>query len=175
MAGDDDRSSKPDAHERKLARSHSGLAYRGVRMRSTKSICGLPLCDIAIGPDFDKNEIRGHARGVIAIGDIATGVMAVGGLARGFIAIGGLALGAFTLGGCSLAVFIAIGGFALGTVAFGGAAVGVVAVGGAALGYYACGGGAFGAHVISGMEQDPAAVRFFDGWLPGIKEAAKPR
>ena len=64
----------------------------GVRKRSSKVICGLPLYDIALGPDLQKGEVRGHARGIIAIGDVATGWLAVGGAARGIVAIGGAAL-----------------------------------------------------------------------------------
>ena len=54
------------------------------------------------------------------------------------------------------------------------AATGVVAVGGGAFGYYACGGGALGKYVISGMEQDPEAIRFFGQWIPGIDQLAQP-
>ena len=65
------------------------LQGKGIRIRSSATLWGLPLLAIALGPDFEKNEIRGHARGILAIGDIATGVLAFGGLARGVIAIGG--------------------------------------------------------------------------------------
>ena len=41
---------------------------RGVRKRSAKTFCGLPLVDIAIGPDPEKDELRGYPHGVIAIG-----------------------------------------------------------------------------------------------------------
>ena len=44
---------------------------RGIRKRSEKALCGLPLVDIAIGSDPEKNDMRGHAHGIIAIGDIA--------------------------------------------------------------------------------------------------------
>ena len=45
---------------------------KGVRKRSEKKLFGLPLYDIAIGADPEKDEKRGRARGIIAIGDIAT-------------------------------------------------------------------------------------------------------
>ena len=95
----------------------------------------MPLYSIAMGPDPARGELRGHARGVIAIGDLATGVVALGGIARGLVAIGGLALG--------------------------GDALGWVAVGGGAVGVYAAGGGALGEHVMSATVRDPEAVRFF--------------
>lgn len=162
-----------DALEREVAALRQA-GRRGVRKRSQRCVWGLPLYDVALGPDPDKNHLRGHARGIIAIGDIATGIVALGGVARGFVAFGGVAFGAVTFGGCSIGILLGVGGFAVGLVALGGAAIGVVAVGGGALGYYACGGGAFGQYVISGMGQDPEAVRFFGQWIPGIDQLTKP-
>jgi hypothetical protein len=148
-------------------RSYAGLR---IRMRSSFCVAGLPLYDIAIGPDFEKGEMRGKARGIIAIGDIAMGVFAFGGLAVGAISVGGCSLGLLCgIGGLSVGL-LAIGGVAIGAVAVGGVAVGFVAVGGCALGYYACGGVAFGKFVISGMHQDPEAIRFFHSWIPGIDQ-----
>lgn len=131
-----------------------------VRRRSAETLAGLALYDIAFGPDSAKGEMRGHARGILAIGDIATGVIAIGGFARGIFALGGLAAGLVTLGGFS-AGLVAVGGLALGGVAMGGGAIGAVAIGGAAAGSYACGGAALGGHVVSGSGADPEAVRFF--------------
>ena len=128
-----------------------------VRRQSSVRIMGLPLYHIALGPDLDAGQTRGHARGIVAIGDIATGVLAFGGLASGVIAIGGCAVG-----------LIAVGGAAIGGLAFGGAAVGIAAIGGGAVGYYACGGGAFGAHVLSGMRQDPEMVELVKRFLPWL-------
>ena len=145
----------------------------GVRKRSTTFFFGLPLYDIAYGPDLDSNSKRGHARGIIAIGDIATGVIAVGGIARGFVAIGGIALGAVSVGGCSIAILLGIGGFAVGMIAVGGAAIGIIATGGGAFGYYACGGGAIGKHTISGMGLDPDAIRFFRQWIPAVDQLVR--
>ncbi len=156
----------------------------GIRKRSQTMWWGLPLYEIAMGPDVKANERHGHARGVIAIGDIATGLLAVGGIARGFVAVGGVAIGAICLGGLSLGLLLGLGGLATGVLAFGGlaigvlaiggGAVGVIAVGGGALGYYACGGGALGKYVISSMQQDPQAVAFFDQWLPIFKSFLRP-
>ncbi|MDZ7622785.1 MAG: hypothetical protein U5O69_10920 [Candidatus Competibacteraceae bacterium] len=147
------------ALEREVAALKSrGYTYRSIRKRSSRQVWGLPWYDIAMGPDPEKGELRGHARGIIAVGDIATGVLAVGGLARGIVAVGGLALGAL----------VGVGGLAVGGIAVGGAAVGFVAIGGGAAGYYALGGSAFGGHVIDGMRQNPEAVRFFREWLPGF-------
>jgi hypothetical protein len=72
----------------------------------------IPFYDVAVGPDLARGELRGHAKGVIAIGDLATGFLALGGLARGAIAIGGLAAGLVSFGGLSIGVLSAVGGFA---------------------------------------------------------------
>jgi hypothetical protein len=140
---------------------------RGFRRRASWTIGGLPAYDIAVGPDPARGEMRGHAKGVIAIGDMATGVIAVGGLARGAIALGGLAAGLVSFGGLSVGAVFAAGGLAIGGIAAGGAALGGVALGGAAAGVYACGGGAAGEHVVSAMRRDAEAVRFFrDNGIP---------
>jgi hypothetical protein len=89
------------------------LQYRGVRRQSDDEFLGLPLYSIAIGPDLARGEMRGHARGVLAVGDLATGVIAIGGLARGFVAIGGAAAGLVAIGGAAAGQF-AVGGAAWG-------------------------------------------------------------
>lgn len=123
---------------------------RTVRYSSTWRIFGCPLVSIAQGPDPAHQEIRGHAKGLIAIGDTATGVIAIGGLARGLIAIGGVAVGGITVAGVGLGAFV-IAGVALAQTAFGGVAVG----------QYAKGGVAVGAHVISAKKIDEDAAIWF--------------
>jgi hypothetical protein len=144
-----------------LGGGRGGLALRGVRKRASWGIGDIPAYDIALGPDPERGEMRGHAKGIIAVGDIATGFVALGGLARGVFAFGGVAAGLVSLGGLSVGILGAIGGLAIGSLALGGAAVGGVAVGGAAAGYYACGGGAAGTHVVGAMRRDPVAEEFF--------------
>ena len=145
---------------------------RGVRKRSEARIFGIPLYEIAMGPDPASGEVRGHARAIFAVGDIATGIFAMGGVARGILAFGGVAIGLLTFGGCSIGFGLAVGGLAVGGVALGGCAVGVIAVGGAAFGYYAVGGGVFGIHTIGPTGSSPEAVDFFRhwlGWVPGAR------
>ena len=146
--------------EREVAslRSFPGGRYRGVRKRSQAELLGLPLWEIATGPNPDRGEIRGHAKAIIAIGDIATGFLAIGGYARGAVALGGLAIGAIALGGAAIGALLAIGGAAVGGVAIGGAAAGGIAMGGGAAGYYAFGGDACGEFVYSATRRDPQAV-----------------
>ena len=83
-----------------------------VRWQSSIKFMGLPLYHIALGPDLAAGQMRGHARGIVAIGDIATGVLAIGGLAGGVVAIGGCAMGLIAVGG-------AVGYYACGGGAFG--------------------------------------------------------
>ena len=70
----------------------SKFPVKGIRRESPRKFFGLPLWAIAIGPDWERGEMRGHARGIFALGDMATGWFAFGGLARGFFAFGGLAI-----------------------------------------------------------------------------------
>jgi hypothetical protein len=140
---------------------------RGVRWSSSIRLSDLPLVVIAMGPDPARQEIRGHARGIIAIGDIATGVVAVGGVARGGVAIGGVAVGLVSVGGLGVGV-LALGGLAVGGLALGGAAIGGVALGGLAVGYYAVGGVAFGPHAfgpLAGMETLPSWLGRWVSWI----------
>ncbi len=139
-----------------------GTAFRGVRYRSSFQMLGLPFVSVATGPDPAKGEVRGHARGIVAIGDMATGVLAVGGLARGVFAFGGLAIGAVTFGGASIGALAAVGGLAIGSLALGGAALGWTAIGGGAAGAFACGGGAVGGQVVSAHRVDPEALAHFE-------------
>jgi hypothetical protein len=146
--------------EREVVRLR-GRPFRCVRWRSAATFMDVPLVAVATGPDLERGEMRGHARGIVALGDIATGVLALGGIARGLVAFGGVALGGVTFGGLSLGALVAIGGMAIGGFALGGGAAGGVAIGGGAVGYYACGGGAAGHAVVSAVRRDPEAVEFF--------------
>jgi hypothetical protein len=149
-----------------LLSGQMGFRYRSVRRQSSKRFLGLPLWSIAIGPDPAAGEMRGHARGFFAFGDIATGIFAFGGLARGLAAFGGVAEGGVAVGGVAIGV-VALGGAAIGLLlAIGGGAIAPIAIGGGSFGYYAMGGGAAGAHAISSLGRDPAAVDFFGKFLP---------
>lgn len=149
------------------------VRMRGIRKRASWGIGDLPFYDVALGPDLERGELRGHAKGVVAIGDLATGVLALGGLARGVVAFGGLAVGLVSFGGLSVGILGAIGGLAIGGLALGGGAVGGVAIGGGAAGYYACGGGAVGEHVVDATHRDPEAQEFFRRY--GLGPLCQPR
>ncbi len=54
----------------------SSVPFKGIRRQSSRIVCGLPLWAIAIGPDLERGEMRGHARAIFALGDMATGWLA---------------------------------------------------------------------------------------------------
>lgn len=112
---------------------------RAVRYQSETKFLGVPVISIAAGK-YGPERI-GRAKGIIAIGDMATGVIAIGLFARGVLA----------LGVCSLGV-ISFGSFAIGLCAFGAISVGMLAIGGVAVGGVALGGVAIGAlRAIGGL------------------------
>src|SRR5579862_393167 len=86
-----------------------------IRSRSIRTFAGLPLVDVALGPDPDLDEPHGKAHGIIAIGDEARGWLAMGGSARGYIALGGSARGILALGGKAMGV-VALGGLSAGAL-----------------------------------------------------------
>ncbi len=106
-----------------------------VRRTSSTQIFGLPLWQIAQGPDLEQGELYGKARAVFAVGDQADGVFALGGIARGVVAVGGVSIGGFALGGVAIGLVGAVGGVAASAVtALGGVAVAPKAKGGAVIG-----------------------------------------
>ena len=125
----------------------------GKRYRSKATLFGLPVIDIAIGPK--DGQMRGKAKGIIAIGDFAFGGIAIGGVSVGVVALGGVAAGGCALGGCAVGILTALGGMAVGGMAAGGGAIGILANGGGAIGVAAQGGGALGVYVRDG--RTPAA------------------
>jgi hypothetical protein len=158
--------------ERELAAVKAGSSRR-IRKKASWGLGNIPMYEVAVGPDLERGEIRGHARAILAFGDIATGFVAVGGWARGVVALGGLATGVVSFGGLSIGVLAAVGGLAIGSLAFGGGAVGAIAVGGGAVGQYACGASAFGEHVISVERRDPEAETFFRE--KGLEDVCPPK
>jgi hypothetical protein len=154
---------------------------RTVRRESSARLFGWPLVSIALGPDRQRGERVGKARGIIAIGDVAIGGVAIGGGAVGIVAIGGGAVGVAAVGGGSVGL-ISLGGGALGGFAAGGISVGGIATGGVALGYiaqgataagvYARGAVARGAHTIDPARADPDAQQLFDTLAPILGTAA---
>ena len=112
---------------------HQGWHYE---YKSRRTLWGLPLVHVNFGR-------RDHwARGIIAIGNVATGLVALGGVTAGLFSLGGVSLGLLALGAVALGG-VSIGGVALGLLmAWGGVAASCwLAVGGCAVGgSYAAGG-----------------------------------
>lgn len=132
-----------------------------VRYVSSIKLLGWPLLSIACGPNPATGETRGWARGIIAIGDLATGLIAIGGIAGGGIAVGGVSFGGLSVGGVSL-----------GGVILGGVAIGYIAFGGVAIGHYAKGGAVVGTYVDGPRKRDPEAVRLFNSLISGSSKPA---
>ncbi len=112
--------------------------------KSKTMIGNLPLVHIHFGLGLCR------AKGIIAIGNIATGVVAIGGLAVGLLSLGGVALGLLAIGGLAFALLLALGGLAVGTLSFGGIAIGIIAVGGIAWGIWSIGGVAVASQIAGG-------------------------
>lgn len=112
--------------------------------KSQRTLLGLPLVHIHCGPGFCR------AKGILAIGNVATGVAALGGVSLGVFSLGGLSLGLLlALGGMAVGT-AAVGGFSLGVLAMGGITCGWLSIGGIAKGTYALGGLAYGGRVAMG-------------------------
>ena len=75
--------------------------YRGWRYeyRSRRTLFGLPLVHINL---CDRSLCR--AKGVIAIGNVATGLIAIGGFSAGLLTLGGFSAGLLALGGLAAGV-----------------------------------------------------------------------
>lgn len=120
--------------------------YEGWRYeyKSERTLFGLPLVHINLSQ-------RGltWARGIIAIGNVATGFLAIGCFAAGLVSLGALALGLLALAGMAMGL-VALGGIGLGVIAAGGCALGYLAIGGSAVGVYAAGGAAVASKVAVG-------------------------
>ena len=118
------------------------------------------LCDRSLCRAKGVIAIGNVATGLIAIGGFSAGLLTLGGFSAGLLALGGLAAGGISLGGLSVGLLAALGGaaFSLG-IAFGfGAVSGYAALGGAAVGQYAAGGTAFGSTLAIGRDAYSSAA-----------------
>ena len=61
---------------------------RSIRWESKIKIISRPLVAIAWGPDANGDSNLGHAKGILAIGQVASGIIAIGLISYGFISIG---------------------------------------------------------------------------------------
>lgn len=112
--------------------------------RSPITLFGLPLVHIHLGQGLYR------AKGIVAIGNLATGFVALGGISAGLFSFGGVSLGLLAIGGLAAGI-AALGGVALGLIALGAVAIGCLAIGSAALGLWSVGAAALGSRVAIGV------------------------
>jgi len=112
--------------------------------KSKRTFHGLPLVHVKLGPGITR------AKGVVAIGTVATGVVSLGALSFGLLSLGAISFGLIALGALAIGLLIALGSIAIGTLAFGGIAIGIIAMGGLAVGQYSIGGCALADKIARG-------------------------
>jgi len=120
--------------------------------KSEKTLFGLPLVHINIGFGARK------AKGVVAIGNIATGFVSIGLLSTGLFSTGLLSLGLLSFGLLSIGI-LATGAVSLGVLSIGGVAFGMFTIGGVAIGAYSTGGLAIASRIaVGGHAIAPIAI-----------------
>lgn len=121
--------------------------------KSKRTLWGMPLVHI----NLCANGLC-WARGVVAVGNIATGLVSLGALSAGLFSFGAISLGLLSLGALVFGL-VSAGAVAVGLVACGGMALGLVSIGGSVVGQYAIGGLATGKKLaIGGVASAPVAV-----------------
>lgn len=107
----------------------------GYEYKTSMTLWGMPLVHVNTG---GKSGRPRRAKGIVAVGDMATGIVAVGGLSIGIVSVGGMSVGVVTLGGLAIGL-IAAGGLAIGAIAIGTIAIGLMAIGVVAMGINSAG------------------------------------
>jgi hypothetical protein len=141
--------------------------WLGYEYKSKRTFYNLPLLHIANGIDPQTGTAR-EARGIVAVGGVATGVLAIGGRAFGGIAFGGIAVGVLAIGGIAVGI-VSFGGLVLAlAVALGGLAIAPVAIGGLAVGWLAVGGNALGMHVFDAQHHSLNLQQLYRNYQPTL-------
>ena len=136
--------------------------------RSRSQIGRWPLLHVAFGKNAETGKMQ-HARGMIAIGNVATGFLSLGVFARGLISFGVFSVGLISSGVLSVGV-LALGVFGLAPLCSAAVvAVAPYAFGVNALGWISAGVKAFGKHTadIDGPISLTAAT-VADRWYPSL-------
>lgn len=148
--------------------------------KSKATLLGLPLVHVNLG----RWGVY-RAKGIFAVGNVATGVVSLGGVSAGLfslgcVSLGGLSLGALSLGGAALGglaagLLAAVGGVALSPgLAIGGCAIGgAYAIGGAATASKVAAGGAASAAIAIGDAVDGGVTFQKDLWNSGTPDAIR--
>lgn len=117
--------------------------------KSEKTWHGIPVVHI---------NLKGAAKGVIAIGLVAKGVVSIGLASMGVVSIGLAALGILALGGLFAVGILSLASVAAGIFALGGVSVGVFSFGGVSAGWLSLGGFSAGKYAIGGYATGDIAV-----------------
>jgi len=133
--------------------------------KSNATFFGFPLLHYTRGkcPETGRRVI---AKGVVAVGRLATGILAIGHASFGVIAIGQLGLGLLLGLGQGATGLYAIGQVAIGLMfGLGQIATGEIAIGQVAYGKYVLAQVGHGDYVWSMKRADPEAIKFFKSLL----------
>ncbi len=110
---------------------------RAMEYRSEQMWGSLPVVHVSVGGrQVDGRYRLGRARGVLAVGDVATGLVAIGGVAIGLVSVGGVAVGLVALGAVAIGL-VAVGAVAIGLFVAGAVAIGLTAMGAVTIGVVA--------------------------------------
>jgi hypothetical protein len=102
---------------------------RAIEYRSEQVWGDLPVVHVSVGGRRADGRYRpGRARGIVALGDVATGLVAIGGVAVGLFSVGGVAVGLVAVGAVAIGL-VAVGAVSIGLFAAGAVAIGLTAVG----------------------------------------------
>jgi len=116
----------------------------GYEYKSERTLFGLPLVHVNIGWGMKK------AKGIIAIGNVASGLLSIGIASAGLLSIGVFNAGLIGIGAIAFGLIFAVGSIAVGTFAIGAIAIGVFALGALAIGMFSTGALAVATHMAIG-------------------------
>lgn len=114
--------------------------------KSKKSFRGIPLVHVNFGAGLYR------ARGIIAIGNLASGIVAIGLLSAGVASLGILTAGLLLALGTVAVGFISFGSLAVGCIAFGAITVGIFCMGAVNFGEFCFGALSYGRQIAVGDE-----------------------
>lgn len=126
---------------------------------SRRTLWGLPLVHIHI-----SGRGLARARGIIAVGNVATGLVSLGVFSAGLLSLGVISLGVLLSIGCVSAGTLSLGCFSFGWLALGAVTFGRYAIGGVAVASrIALGGVANGPLAIGGAVKGTTRFRLMEG------------
>lgn len=121
----------------------------GFEYKSKRTWHGMPLVHI---------NLKGTAKGVVAIGLAAKGIIAIGLAAIGVISLGIVSLGVLAFAGFAALGVVANAGLSAGILSLGGVSIGVFSLGGVSTGWFSFGGVSAGKYAIGGAAVGDIAV-----------------